>query len=98
MNTLISLQNLVGYICEKLLSDPYVLLLVTAAKFYFDGSKIRTSVLCRITQRTFIPSLVPIGPVVSGDKSFEKLLRTTDDDEDGFQVMAIAHMVFSQVS
>ena len=53
-----------GDICEKLMSDPYVLFLVMAAMF-FDESKIPTSILCRISQETFIPSLVLIGPVVS---------------------------------
>ena len=81
-----------GNICEKLLSGPYVLFSVTAAMF-FDGSKITTSVLCTIPQGTFIP----IGQVVSEKKSFEKLLTTTDND-DGCQVIAIAHIAFSKVS
>ena len=66
-----------GDICEKLLSDPYVLILVMAAMFS-DRSKIPMTVLCRIPQGTFIPSLVTIGQVVSEKKSFEKLLTTTD--------------------
>ena len=53
---------------------------------FFDESKIPTTVLCMISQGTFIPSLVPIGPVVSEKKSFEKVI----DDNDGCQVMAIA--------
>ena len=44
------------------------------------------NVLCRIPQGTFIPSLRPIGQVVSEEKSFEKLFN---DDDDGRQVMAI---------
>ena len=83
-----------GDICEKQLSDPSVLFLVTAAMF-FDRSKIPTSVLCRIPQGTFIPNLFPIGLVVSEEKSFEKIVN--DDDDDGRQVMAIAHMAFGQV-
>ena len=54
-------------ICEKLLSDTYVPFLVTVAMF-FDGSKIPTSVLCKIPKGTFIPSLVPIGQVVTEEK------------------------------
>ena len=54
-------------------SDPYILFLVA---MFFNGSKIPTPVLCRIPQETFIPSLVPIGQVVSEEKSFEKLLTT----------------------
>ena len=65
-----------------------MLFLVTAAMF-FDASKIPTSVLCTIPQGTFKPSLVLIGAIVLEEKSFEKLLTTTDD---GRQVMAIAHM------
>ena len=84
-----------GNICEKTLSDPYVLFSVTAAMF-FNGSKISTPVLCRIPQGTFIPSLFQIGQVVPKEKSFEKLLTMTDDD--GCQVMAIAHMSFGWVS
>ena len=57
--------------CEKLLSDPYVLFLVTMAMF-FDVSKILTPVICMIPQRTFIPSFVPIGLVVSEEKNFER--------------------------
>ena len=67
-----------GDICKKLMSDPYVLFLVTVAMF-FDRLKIPTSVLCRIPQGTFIPSLVPIGQVESEEKSFEKLLMTMTD-------------------
>ena len=59
-----------GDICEKLLSEPYVLFLVTAAMF-FDPSKISTSVLCSTPQGTFIPSLISIGQVVS-EKIFER--------------------------
>ena len=81
-----------GQVSKKLLSDPYVLFVVKATMF-FDGSKIPTSVQCRIPQGTFIPSLFPIGQVVSGEKSFEKLLILMMDD-DGHQVMAIAHMAF----
>ena len=66
-----------GDIYKKLLSDSYVLFLVTVVMF-FDLAKIPTSVLCRIPKRTFIPSLDPIGQVVSEEKSFEKLLKTKD--------------------
>ena len=38
----------------------------------FNGSKIPTSVLCTIPQGTFKVSLVPIGHVVSEEKSFER--------------------------
>ena len=41
------------------------------------------------TPRTFIPSLVPIGQVVSEEKSFEK---NVNDDDNGRQVMAIANL------
>ena len=76
LNTFNPCQNLVksnglGDICKKLLSDPSVLFLVMAA-MYFDGSKIPTSVLCTIPQGTFKVSLVPIGQVVSEEKSFER--------------------------
>ena len=81
-------------ICEKLLSDPYVLFLVTGnSSQFFDESKIPTSVLCRIPEGTFIPSLVPTGQVLSEEKSFEKLLMD-DIDNGGCQVIAIAHMTF----
>ena len=59
------------------------------AAMFFDGSKIPTSVLRRIPQGTFIPSFVPIGQVVSEEKSFE--------DDDGHQVTAIAHMAFGKL-
>ena len=49
---------------------------------FFDGQKIPTSVLCRIPQGTFIPSLVTMGKVVS-EKSFEKMSMATDDDDNG---------------
>ena len=55
---------------EKLLSDLFVLFLVTMAMF-FDGSKIPTSVLCRIPQGILIRSLVPMGQIVSEEKIFE---------------------------
>ena len=58
-------------ICEKLLSDPYVLFLVMAAMF-FDKSKILTTVLCRIPQGSFMLSLVSYGKVVSEEKIFER--------------------------
>ena len=69
-----------GDICEKLLSDPYVLFLVKAAMF-LDGSNIPTTFLWKIPQETFIPSLIQTGQVVSGEKSLEKLLMTMDDDD-----------------
>ena len=53
------------------LTDPYVLILVTVAMFFFHRSKIPTSVLCRITLGTFIPSLVQIGHIVSGEDFWE---------------------------
>ena len=82
LNTFTPCQNLAklngfGDVCEKLLSDTYVLFLVTAVMF-FDRSQNPTSVLCKIPQETFIPRLVPIGQVVSEEKSFEQLLTTTD--------------------
>ena len=80
-------------ICRKLLSDPYVLFLTTAAMFFY-GLKIPTTVLCRIPQGTFILSLDTIGHAVWEEKSFEKIV----DNDDRHQVMAIAHMAFSQVS
>ena len=40
-----------------------------------DRSKIQTSVLCRIPKGTFLPSLVPIGEVVSEEKTFERKNR-----------------------
>ena len=46
-------------------------MLVMAAMF-FNRSNYPTSVLCRIPQDTFIPSLVPIGQVVSEEKIFER--------------------------
>ena len=61
---------------EKILSDPYVLFLVMAVMF-FDRSKIPKSVLCRIPQGTFIPSLIPIGQVVSEVKYFFNFISTT---------------------
>ena len=56
---------------RKLLSDPYVLFLVTAA-MYFDRSKIPKPALCRIPYGTFITSLVLIGQVMSEKKSLKK--------------------------
>ena len=64
-------HNGFGDVCEKLLSDPYVLFLATTAMF-FDGSKIPTSVLCRILLETFVPSLVPVGQVMSKEKILKK--------------------------
>ena len=64
---------------------------------FFDESKIPISVLCRIHQETFIPSLVLINQIVSEEKSSVPLVND-DDDDDGRQVMAIAHMAFGQVS
>ena len=58
------MQGFGDIIIEKLLSDSYVLFLVTAVMF-FDESKIPLSVLCRAPQETFTPSLFPIGQVVS---------------------------------
>ena len=55
----------------KLLSDPYILFLVMAAMF-FDTSKISISVLSKTPKGIFIPSLVPIGQVVSEEMIFEK--------------------------
>ena len=49
---------------------PFVLFLVMEPMF-FDGAKIPTIVQCRIPQETFIPSLVPIGQVVSEKKSLK---------------------------
>ena len=60
-----------GDIYDKIPSDPYVLFLVTTVIF-FNGSKIPTSVLCRIPKGTFMPSFVPIGQVVSEEKLFER--------------------------
>ena len=64
---------------------------------FLDGHKIPSTVLCRIPQGTYILSLVPIGRVASEENSFEKLLTRMDAEEDGCQVMVIAHMAFSQV-
>ena len=69
-----------GDICETLLPDPYVLFLVTEAMF-FDGSNISTLMLCRISKGTFKLSLVAISQAVSEERSFEKMLTTTTDDE-----------------
>ena len=55
---------------QKLQCDPFVLFFVMVAMFC-NISKIPTSVLCRISQGIFIPSLVPFGQVVS-DKIFER--------------------------
>ena len=63
--------NGLGDICEKLLSVPYVLFLVTAAMF-FDESKIPTSILCSIPQGAFIPIWFQFGQVVSEEKIFER--------------------------
>ena len=49
----------------------YVLFLVMAAML-LDGSIIPTTVLCRIHQGTFIPSLVPIDQIMSKKKIFER--------------------------
>ena len=71
--------NSFGDICEKLLSDPYFLFLVTVAIF-FNRSKIHTTVLYRIPHGILIPSFVPIGQVVLEERSLEKMLTTTDDN------------------
>ena len=70
--------NRFGEICgkKKLLSDPYVLLLVTAAMF-FNRSKISIAILCMIPQETFLRSLGPTDQVVSEEKSFEQLSTMT---------------------
>ena len=73
------------------MSDPTVLFLVTVAMF-FSGSKMPTSVLCRIFLKTFIPNLVLVGQVMSEVKSF------VSDDNDRCQVMTKAHMAYDQVS
>ena len=49
----------------------YILFLVKVAMF-FDRSKMPISVLCRISQETFTPSLVPIVQVVSGLEVLER--------------------------
>ena len=64
------------------------------AKSYCLTPMFPTSFLCKIPQETFIPCLVAIGQVVSEEKSFEKKVN----DNDGPQVMAIAHMAIGQVS
>ena len=81
---------------QKLLTDLYVLFFVTVAMFFYK-SKISTSVLSRIHKETFILSLAIFGPVVSEEKSFEKLITTMDND-DKHQVMAITHMDYGEVS
>ena len=60
-----------GYICEKLLSNPYVLFLVPTSML-FNKTNISTSFLCRIPKETFIQSWVPIGQVWSKEKIFER--------------------------
>ena len=63
-NQNLALPNSFGDTCEKLLCDPYSIL-VTAGMF-FNGSKNPHIVLYRIPQGTLKVSLVPIGQVVSG--------------------------------
>ena len=42
--------------------------------------------------------LILTNQVVSKEKSFEKLLTTTDDHDAGGEVMEIAHLAFGQMS
>ena len=87
-------------ICEKLLSDPYVLLLLMLAMFVIR-SKIKTYISSKNTLRNiYIKRLVLIGPMVTEERILEKLLMitTTDDYNIGCQVMAIIHMTYGQVS
>ena len=54
------------------------------------------AILCRILYGTVVISFMQIYSVVS-EETFEEIVNN-DDDEDGHQVMAIAHMVHGQVS
>ena len=57
---------------------------------FFNKSKIPTSGLYRISQETFILSLIPVGQVLSEEKTSEKLLtKTMDNDNNRGQVMAL---------
>ena len=51
---------------------PTPVLFLVMAVMFFDKTKTPTSILCRIPQRTFKPSLVPIGQVVSEEKIFQR--------------------------
>ena len=47
---------------------------------FFNGLKIPTSVLCRLTLGTIVPSLVPIGNAVSDEKTFgRKILKESNN-------------------
>ena len=91
-------------ICEKLLSDPPVLFLVTAAMF-FDILKILND---RIVANTLKNNCIKFGwnwLCSFRGEDFLRMLTTTttttdddDDDDDGRQVMAIAHMDFAWFS
>ena len=49
----------------------------------FDGSKIPTSVLCKIHQGTFTPSLTPIDHIMSKKKILEITLKLAKIVEKG---------------
>ena len=71
---------------QNLLSDPYILFLVTAAMF-LNRSKIQTVVLCKILKGTAIISFMQIYSVASEEKMFEEIVN--NDDDNGRQMMAI---------
>ena len=85
-------HNGLGDICEKLLSDPYVLFLVMAAMFLMD-------------QKTHISSMqdtprnihTKFGSNWSSSFRGEEFCIIVNDD-DVCQVITIAHMAFGQVS
>ena len=82
--------------CEKLRSDTFVLLLVTAA-MVFDESKTPHQFYEQYSMAytKFVSNRLS---KVRGEDLFEKLLTMTTDGDDGGQVVAIAHMAYGQVS
>ena len=67
----------------------HVLFLVTAAMF-FNRSKIHMVILCRILYGTDIKSAMQICYVDSEKKMLEEIIN----DDDGREMMAIAHLAY----
>ena len=101
LNTITLCQNLAkvnGFwdIFENLMSDPYVLFLVTAAMFSTDQKSKKK--LCEEYTLRNNHTKFQIHSVVSEEKNFFKMLTMTTaavDDDDGRQVTGIALLAFS---
>ena len=85
--------NKFGDICKNLQFDPYVLFLVTASIFLTD-QKSKRSFCAGYSKEQVMISFMQIYSVVSEETMFEQIVN----NDNGHQVMAIAHMAYGQVS